>query len=291
MKTKHLLLVSALMVMATVAGCKSKNDKNLNDRITWVTISDSLSYTDPTMEAMEDSMLLGPAFNATVSILVPSTKDRELKAVVDSIRQQVIYRMVDIHAGKMTPEEAIKKHITTLLDEHKAGLEEAKAMSSHDHEAMESSLFLFVMQHTTVDSLAFNEKNLISLVTSLEDYTGGAHGLSSISTLNYDLALNKRITFNALFTPNAEEVISQMVQEKLMQKFGVSKPEDLEGEGIYNYDNAKVSDNFYFSHEGVTFFFNPYEIGAYFLGTIEITISYDELKGYLQEPYQRIAQE
>ena len=238
-----------MMLMMTF-GCKPKEKESLNNQITWSLISDSLSYTDPEMAADEDSLGLGePAFNVRADILIPSSKDRTLSHLIDSIRHQIIYRIIDVNAPNDAPEMMIKQHLQSLLTEYKASVEEGKKMMD-EHDVSDAGLSLFIMQSFTSDSMAYNDNNIISLVTRLEEYTGGAHGMSSLSALNYDLARNKRITFSMLFTPGSDEDINNIIQQELLKKYNVSSIEELESEGIYNCENARVAENFFLTDKG-----------------------------------------
>lgn len=292
LKRSILLTYTSLLVLF-VSSCHTKENSNLNDQITWQHYTDSLSYTDPESKVEEDSMRTsGPAFFAEVDLLIPQTEDKGLTAVIDSLRQYISYRVSGAKMSGRTVEEIASQRISDLLEEHKMDISEAKKMMRQGSEDMDlsSSLSLFVMQNSIVDSLAFNSKNIISIVSVSDEYNGGAHGQSACSALNYDLELNTQITFDALFNPNSEEAVTQLIQKELMVHFSVNTPEELEGEGVFNYENAKVSENFYFSADGITFFFNPYDIAVYFLGTIKITIPYSHVSAYLQEPYKKLAQ-
>lgn len=288
MKIKHTLLVAASLLTMMTTACHPKEKAGLNDRIEWMEVSDSMSYVDPDLRVSEDSMALGtPAFDAKVHVLVPRTDSKELTSVVDSIAAQIVRRLVDIRTTDISVDEAVDRYISMLLNEYKSDLEEAKEMTNHEHEDLGSGLYLFVHQQYMQDSLTYNRHNAISLITRLEDYTGGAHGMNGISVLNYDLEENKRITLSSLFIPGSEDALTSMIEAELMKQFGVTTPEELQGEGFFNYENAKAGENFYLSDGGVTFYFYPYEIGAYFLGTTLITLPYTAVRPYMQNEYLR----
>lgn len=286
---KYTLLIGTSVFIALMTACHPKDREDLNAQIEWTEVSRSSSYTDEELLAFEDTIGLGQAaFSAEMRIFSPSTGNRSLQPVVDSLKVQIMIRIVSERPSVLSVEEAVDRHITNLLDEYKADLEQAKKMTTYEHEDIGSSLHLFVHQHSMTDSITFNRSNVLSLVSRLEDFTGGAHGISSASALNYDLEQNKCITFGLLFVPGYEDIINQMVQRELLLSFGVTRPEDLQGEGVYNYENAKVAENFFLTEEGVTFYYNPYEIGAYFLGTIKLTLPYASIRNYIQDDYKRI---
>lgn len=45
------------------------------------------------------------------------------------------------------------------------------------------------------------------------------------------------------------------------------------------------NDNFSFSHQGLVFTYNQYEVAPYVMGIITITIPWDKLKGYIRPEF------
>ncbi len=107
------------------------------------------------------------------------------------------------------------------------------------------------------------------------EYTGGAHGISWTKGLNYSLETGELLTLDDYFTDRQKAAIpSALVSLLCWQKgFSATESEKLVEMGYY-LDGIKPSENFRASATGITFIYNPYEIGPYSLGITEIELPY-----------------
>jgi len=70
---------------------------------------------------------------------------------------------------------------------------------------------------------------------------------------------------------------------KIARNNHLDNPKDLETIGFFSIDEIAPNDNFSISDEGLTYYFNEYEIAAYVVGLTEVTLSYDEIKRLLRD--------
>lgn len=101
-------------------------------------------------------------------------------------------------------------------------------------------------------------------------YTGGAHGMYWEFYYVCDASSGKLLTTNDLIPSNRSGAID-MIFYHLSQMGEDFYPDFFEKESL-------LVENFYLSENGMTFVYNPYEVGPYALGTVEITLSWEELE-------------
>ena len=166
-------------------------------------------------------------------------------------------------------------------------LTRAKTLMRDDAESPTALLSFFVEEMFKSDSLTYNQSDLVSVKISQYDFSGGANGATSIRSANYDLKHNTPVTVHQLFADGSEDKIDELLLAALMKSFGVDSPDALADKGVYFYEEAKMGEYFYLTSEGVTFYFNPYDIAAHFVGPIELTLPYADIAGCLKDEYKQ----
>lgn len=109
-------------------------------------------------------------------------------------------------------------------------------------------------------------------------YTGGAHGIYGTECYNYSLAGGYEITTADLFTETQLERLNRLIREDIYEQYGVRSDEELETKGFFP-EYIGVTENFLVTPEGITFYYNPYDIGCYALGSVEVSVSREQLAG------------
>lgn len=119
--------------------------------------------------------------------------------------------------------------------------------------------------------LKLNQGGLLSLIITYYSYTGGAHGMTFVDYLNFDLTTGRRLQFRDLFTTpedldRAVNVINQAISEEPAWFFI-----DEFSKGLFEEDQ-----DFYLGTEGVNICFGLYAIAPYAAGIQEFLISLPE---------------
>ena len=120
--------------------------------------------------------------------------------------------------------------------------------------------------------------NYIAMRYTHSDYTGGAHGNTYISYLNYNPKTNTTITLDSLLLPNTKSELLTIAESIFRKNEKRSPSAPLEGR--YFFENGKFSlpESFYVTKEGLEFIYNAYEIKAYAYGTTTLFIPNAQLK-------------
>jgi len=120
--------------------------------------------------------------------------------------------------------------------------------------------------------IIFQSTEIVSIAITSYLNTGGAHGNTSISFLNFDTATGKRILNENLFTDIeafkhiAKTYFDEEVKDKPI---------------LFESESYTLPENIGFSEEGLILLYNTYEIAPYVTGIIEFTIPFEKANDYL----------
>lgn len=142
------------------------------------------------------------------------------------------------------------------------------------------------VQYIDYELYQFNE-DIISIVFTISEYTGGAHPNSYFQTLTFDVRDGSTLALFDLFQEefNPMPLLSSIVQERLTAQMGdmadVAWIADGTGEDPTNYMNFAIA------ADELIFFFPPYQVAAYAAGPQEVRIPLADLQVILAPPFFR----
>ena len=97
----------------------------------------------------------------------------------------------------------------------------------------------------------------------------------------------KPVHLNDLFTADADEALTDLLWNQLMADNRVASREELEDLGYTSTGELTPTENFFLSKEGITFYYNVYEIAPYVMGPIQISLPWEmvqHLRNHTEEP-------
>lgn len=124
------------------------------------------------------------------------------------------------------------------------------------------------------------------LVLSKYNWTdgGGAHGNYGISYSNIDLVNNKELGLGSVL--NNCDQLPALLEKKFRAVYHVKKDEKLNEYLLV--DTIPVNNNFSLTTKGITFNYDPYEIGAYAMGQIRLYIPFKEIEACLTPEFKKL---
>ncbi|MBR5550897.1 MAG: DUF3298 domain-containing protein [Muribaculaceae bacterium] len=131
--------------------------------------------------------------------------------------------------------------------------------------------------------LKFQRSNLIVYKASAYQYeSGAAHGMYGESYLNFYIPTQQKLKLSdILLTSSKKSAINKAVRSNARKV----------ADALYDPDNCnsiEYSETFYLSSQGITFVYQPYEIGPWAAGVIEITVPKNQLSGCLTSLGQKL---
>lgn len=150
-------------------------------------------------------------------------------------------------------------------------------IEQHEH------FYSFQNDHIIEGFPLLNDGTVFSYGYERYAFMGGANGLSTRTYYTFDLKNNKLITEQDVFVENFDEELINIFKQRIIQDSEtLNNLEDLL-QSDYWVDSIKPNNNFYFSDEGITYVFNPFEIAPHYIGQTEIFLPYSIIGNLLRE--------
>ncbi|OOF70276.1 RsiV family protein [Rodentibacter caecimuris] len=188
-------------------------------------------------------------------------------------------RAIEINWHITTLETGIPWLDTLLLKKSKGEIEDfAKAFDKTRQELSQepdiSSSNDFIQ---STDFIGQREK-LATFAQNTYVYTGGAHGMPSIQYFNIDLTTQHILQLSDLFDDN----MLNKVKEALWTDYTTNSEEIF-----IEKENFMISNQFYLGLGGITFVYQPYEIGSYAEGFKELNLSWWQIQDLLKPEFKQ----
>ena len=119
--------------------------------------------------------------------------------------------------------------------------------------------------------------SLVTYIISRWSYTGGAHGMYATECHTYSLAGGYELSTADLFSERQLLGMEALLRRKLCEQYEAANDDELAERGFFP-EYISLTENFRITPEGITFYYNPYDIGCYALGAVDVTMSREELE-------------
>ena len=117
--------------------------------------------------------------------------------------------------------------------------------------------------------------SLVTYIISRWSYTGGAHGMYATECHTYSLAGGYELSTADLFSERQLLGMEALLRRKLCEQYEAANDDELAERGFFP-EYISLTENFRITPEGITFYYNPYDIGCYALGAVDVTMSREE---------------
>lgn len=214
-----------------------------------------------------DSLVSGNGFSCDFEYRFASIANAEDSPALAAIERANIGRFFELENFEGTPREAAS-----------AAIRQVTSDMTPPGNAAESSARPAWKGEISAESEGSVVDTLLCYVITRSSYTGGAHGIYGTECYNYSLAGGYEITTVDLFTEAQLERLNRLIREDICEQYGVRSDEELETKGFFP-EYIGVTENFLVTPEGITFYYNPYYIGCYALGSVEVSVSREQLAG------------
>lgn len=119
----------------------------------------------------------------------------------------------------------------------------------------------------------YDTEDIISIPATYYQYTGGAHGLTTKLTYNYDLNTGKEVRLNDLFKKDFDykSIMNEIIRND------IAKEPSIYFENGALFKGVNENQAYYLSRDGIIIYFQQYEIAPYASGIREFKIPYNVL--------------
>ncbi len=168
----------------------------------------------------------------------------------------------------------------------KTNLNKAASLFALDYEAVRKDMGNLSgcwQLETRVDTVHSSAKALTVKVETYA-YTGGAHPNSGLSFYTFDRKTGRMLTLDDMVEDTT--ALIGLVEQAFRQQQKIKPDANLEEEGYFLHEgHFFLPDNVGTTRNGLIFYYNPYEIAAYAVGPVQVTIPYEKLNGILREQW------
>lgn len=283
---KRIAFLLAFVLLFSLAGCGSKPQTPPETTPVAATPETTISQTEPPVETVSPVetesavMQQKPVTAVTVPMHTQSSYAEDGTEIFR-------YSYQSISLLVQEPEVADKVIVDFLnrVDPVAAAAEELAASASSNYTASDywiPYLCRLLYEPTRID------EGVLSLFGTHTIYSGGMHPDHLNVSANYDLITGDVLTLGSIMHKDASlEGFCQLVLQELERKADElylfeDYPKAVEKR--FATDESK-DEAFFFTGEGLCFYFSPYEIAPYASGTIIAEIPYEKLVGLLHEAY------
>lgn len=222
-----------------------------------------------------------PACNLVINFAyVSKSTDERMK---DSLNTFFLSACFGDKYMAMTPEEAMKKYTEKYVTDYRKDLEPMYKKDEQDKED-DASMEAWYSYYKGIEShVQLYTKQLLVYRIDYNEYTGGAHGIYMSSFLNMNLQTLSPIRLDDLFVNDYSEALTDLLWNQLMADNKVTSRQELEDMGYVTTGNLEPTENFYLGKEGITFYYNVYDIAPYVMGPVTITLPYEMMQHLLSD--------
>lgn len=205
-------------------------------------------------------------------------------AADDSLKECLNHYFLSLSLGSLfdtlPPQQAADEYTQSYIRNYRNDLE---PMYKRDEE--EATLSAWYSYYKMIRSSIYRcSENILTYANRYEEYTGGAHGMYMTTYLNLDLRTLTPIRLDDLFCDDYTEALTELLWKQLMADKGVSNREELYDLGYVSTGELTPTENFRLEEDGITFYYNVYDIAPYAMGPVSITLPMDEVQHLMGNP-------
>ncbi len=205
---------------------------------------------------------------ASYEVLYPQLNEDILKSARDSISAVVSNEYFGNECITKIPEKAIgeasSKFFQDYFDQNREGYNPSMGKGSFN---WDKSVTFMVTR---------NSNNILSLGIRQYAFTGGAHGLQMTRFVNFDLISGSKIRISDVFANENLEALYDSITINLKRKYKMPETGNISNLGFFK-DKIEIAENFTILHNGLLFWYNPYELAPYSFGNIQIFVSFEQV--------------
>ena len=122
-------------------------------------------------------------------------------------------------------------------------------------------------------------EHFVNYLIEKYEYMGGAHGMSAEMPIVFDLKTGDIVTHEFFTGSVGSDRLKELIDKHKFDNLrDMIKDAGIDEENIFYVESIEPSEFYTVGQEGVTFYYQPYDVAPYVFGVIPITLPWDELK-------------
>jgi len=181
----------------------------------------------------------------------------------------------------------ISVNLLNRMDAINASAEALKVTAEAAYKASENTSFFPYRSAVYYNPMRI-DRDVLSFFGSETSYEGGAHPSGPSISASYDLVTGRYLSFGDIVVEGFDDdtLCGLIVDALSKQKDTLYLYDDYADIVFQRYDGRQeYSESWFFSPDGLCFYFSPYDIAPYASGTVVAEIPYALLPGILKDDY------
>ncbi len=270
---KLLCLLLALCLVFALFGCKKTEQKETK-------ATEAQTETDPTTTVDENiEIVQRPMVSVATPVITETTTADDGTEIF-----HYSYPTLNIVFQDAAIAEKVVNHHRERLNEHLAYAEDIRLAAVRDYAPGEN--FMPYLYGITYNPMRIDQ-SVLSIYGNCITYSGGVHPNNNCFGANYDMVNGEVLTLGS--------ILKHADQKDTLKSLLISELDAIAEErylsGYKDYVETRFAgdvsfdEDWYFSTNGLCFFFSPYEIAPYSEGIIVVEISYEKLSDVIADEY------
>lgn len=213
-----------------------------------------------------------PECTVEYSLLLPAAEKKEIN---DSIWSVILTRYFGVATGSDAA-EVMKQTAEEILKNYQ--------LQEYDTANLSNFYFELCWSVDKSMSIVFNSDYLLSLEFSVFQYAGGAHGMYGSVFSSIDLKTGKQIRLCEVIDTLQKRKLDKILTQKVRDTYEIKATDSLNDMGFFT-ESIEPNNNFYLTQKGIGFYYNPYEVSCYALGTVNVFVPYNEIREIMKTDF------
>ena len=266
-KGTTILLIALLIAGCWLASCSNTGQPSRNLQFEEITLTKSEHlFADESK----------PACNLSIDFAF--VNNANTIGAKDSINAYLLSALFGKKYQQLSPQEAMEGYAKEYVTNYRADLEPMIQKDIDNHIDKDQLTAWYSYEQELKGSIETYKGMLLSYCTYKNEYSGGPHGMYTTEFTNLNLSTLQPILLDELFVEDYQETLTELLWYQLALDNGVETRDELEEMGYATTGELAPTENFYINEDGITFYYNVYEIAPYSMGPTQITLSYDMLE-------------
>lgn len=213
--------------------------------------------------------------NLHISFVYPVAWNKS--APLADLQKRFIEKVFPSLNANLSPKDAVSNFSAQYLRDFQA----IPSKDSFEDDDLLEDENNFMYELNLENEVLYNQNGFISFVVKNTNYEGGAHGSNSIYGYVFNITTGKFLTEEDFEKDDYKKNVASLLAWKIAEANGLTDVAQLENNGYNAVDAIVPNENFTIDDKGITYYFNEYEIAAYFIGITKVFIPYEELKPFV----------
>jgi hypothetical protein len=262
-----------MLVCVGITGCNQGTKSASENHIQWDSI-----HIEKTYHLLDDPN--NPNCNIQVHFVFPVKLNNS--AALTKVQQYIVHSCFGESYDSLPPAEAAAHYTEQYLNSYKELEKDFLEEKEHNHEDEATATAWLSYYEFFYNEILYSKNDLLCYTVFYENYTGGAHGSHSGTCHILDLNTGEALGEKDFFVEGYQEELAAMLVSKIAETNRLKDPKELENMGFFSIDEIYPNGNLTIDDNGITYYFNEYEIAAYVVGITKVFLPYSEIKHLLR---------